>query len=80
MLKVFLGIVLLGIYIAGFALNEYFDSMSQIDKDRLEKHCVFMKSEAAKIEPDKHASEQAYLFEELKQKYPNLNFINPCGY
>ena len=41
--------MLLGSSVTSFALNEYFDSMSQVDKGRLEKFCVFAKSERAKI-------------------------------
>ena len=80
MLKVFVSIVLLGSSVTSFALNEYFDSMSQVDKNRLEKHCVSAKSEAAKINPVKDASEYSALIKELIQKYPDLSFINPCGW
>ena len=71
MLKVFVSIILLSSSATSFALNEYFDSMNQVDKDRLEKHCVLAKSEAAKIDPNKYASEYSDLIEELKQKYPH---------
>jgi len=62
-----------------FALNEYYNQMTEEDQIKLEKVCSSLSSPRASVTPIETAENFAKVIVELGNKYPNLEFTNPCA-
>lgn len=62
-----------------FAIHKYYKKMEKDDQIKLQKACDLIHSENARVAIFETAEKFAQTIQELKNKYPELEFTNPCA-
>jgi len=63
-----------------FRLDKYYDSMDQTDKTQLAKQCALVMESKNSPNAQDIALNYTNLVVNLSKKYPDLSFMNPCGF
>lgn len=63
-----------------FALDKYYDQMQRNDYVKLHKMCDRMKAKESGVAVFSAPDQYVEVTNEMKAKYPNLEFVNPCEF